>query len=146
MNRTAIKYSKHKSAQVAYGALSLFYGFVFFGFALGGWNAMHPDLFGEFAVSGEVEAWAGLQMSSSVILALGLAVNGRWRWSAALRFFGSFAVALICALLAYSASTAALGMSFAIYCSGFSALGLVVAWWNLVDLRAAMLWGGGDAD
>lgn len=137
----SFKLSRHKSAQIAFSALALFYGFAFFGAAIAGWNAMIPDQFGALAVSGEVEAWAGLQLCASVLLALGLTINGRWRWSPALRMAGAGFITLICGLLAYSASTASEGVSFFVYCSGFCAFGAVVTWWNLVDLRSAMLWG-----
>jgi hypothetical protein len=146
MNGTAFKFSRHKSAQCAFGVLALFYGFAFFGTAIAGWNAMLPQQFGELAVSGEVEAWAGLQLCASVALALGLLVNGRWRWSAALRLFGAGFISLMCCVLSYSAWTAPEGVAFMIYCAGFAIFGGVVAWWNLVDLRAAMLWGAGDAE
>lgn len=146
MNSTAFKLSQHKSAQVAFSALALFYGFAFFGAAIAGWNAMPPQQFGELAVSGEVEAWAGLQLSASVILALGLLINGRWRWSAGLRMLGAGAITLICGILSYSAFTAPEGVAFTIYCAGFAVLGLTVTWWNLVDLRSAMLWGAGNAE
>lgn len=146
MNAFALKYSRHKSAQVAFGLLALFYGFAFFGAAVAGWNAMLPQQFGELAVSGEVEAWAGLQFCASVILALGLMVNGRWRWSAGLRMFGAGIITALCLVLSYSAFTASEGVAFMIYCAGFAGMGGVVTWWNLVDLRAAMLWGSGNAE
>jgi len=145
MNSTAFKFSHHKSAQCTFGALALFYGIGFFFAAIAGWDAMLPQQFGELAVSGEVEAWAGLQFSASMMMALGLLINGRWRWSAALRFAGSAIITLLCCILAYSAWTASEGVAFMIYCAGFALLGAVVAWWNLVDLRAAMLWGADDA-
>lgn len=145
MNATAFKFSRHKSAQIAFGALALYYGFAFFGAAIFGWDAMRPDQLGELAVSGEVEAWAGLQLSASVILALGLLINGRWRWSAGLRMLGTGFITLICAILSYSAATAPAGTAFMIHCAGFSVFGAVVTWWNLVDLRSAMLWGAGNA-
>lgn len=126
---------------MAFSALALFYGFAFFGAAIAGWNAMIPDQFGELAVSGEVEAWAGLQLCSAMLLALGLLINGRWRWSPLLRMIGAGFITLICGLLAYSASTASEGVAFFVYCSGFCAHGALVTWWNLVDLRSAMMWG-----
>jgi len=145
MTGTAFKFSQHKSAQCAFGALALFYGIGFFFAAVSGWDAMLPQQFGELAVSGEVEAWAGLQFSASMMMALGLLINGRWRWSAGLRLAGAAIISLICVILTYSAWTAPEGVAFMIYCAGFALLGSVVAWWNLVDLRAAMLWGADDA-
>ena len=146
MTPTAFKYSRHKSAQAAFGVMALFYGFAFFGAAMAGWNAMLPQQFGELAVSGEVEAWAGLQLSASVILALGLLVNGRWRWSAGLRLFGAGVITAICGILCFSAISAPEGVAFVIYCAGFAMFGAVVTWWNLVDLRSAMMWGAGNAE
>lgn len=142
---TAFKFAQNKSAQIDFGGLSLFYGFAFFGFAIGGWDAMLPQQFGELATSGEVEAWAGLQFTASMMMALGLLINGRWRWSAALRLAGSAVITTLCCILSYSAWTAPEGVAFMIYCAGFALLGARVAWWNLVDLRAAMLWGADDA-
>lgn len=137
----SFKLSRHKSAQSAFSILALFYGFSFFGAAIAGWDAMQPDQFGALAVEGEVEAWAGLQLCASVVLALGLLVNGRWRWSAGLRMVGAGIISALCSVLAYSASTASEGVAFFIYCTGFATFGSVVTWWNLVDLRSAMLWG-----
>lgn len=143
----SFKLSRHKSAQTAFGALALFYGFGFFGAAMAGWDAMMPQQFGELAVSAEVEAWAGMQFCASVMLALGLLVNGRWRWSPALRMVGAGVIAALCAVLSLSAFTAPEGTAFFIFCTGFAVFGGVVAWWNLVDLRSAMMWGaGGDRD
>jgi len=145
MTETAFKLSRHKSTQAAFGLLALFYGFAFFGAAIAGWNAMLPQQFGEISVSGEVEAWAGVQLSASVMLALGLLINGRWRWSAVLRMVGAGFITLICGILSYSAFSAPEGVAFTIYCAGFCGFGAIVTWWNLVDLRSAMLWGARDA-
>lgn len=132
---------RFKPAQWAYAGQALFYGFGFFGLAMAGWNAMFPDMFGNVAVGFEVEAWSGLQLSGAMLLAIGLFINGRWRWSPALRLTGATVCALICSALAASAAGAATGWPVALYCTGFGALGWLVAWWNLVDLRAALFRG-----
>jgi len=144
MTETAFKLARHKGAQAAFVALALFYGFAFFAFAVAGFQAMEPETYGQTAVSGEVEAWAGLQLSGAMMLAIGLLINGRWRWSAALRFSGAAVVACLCGVLSASAMTAPSGWPIALYCAGFGGYGAIVAWWGLVDLRAAMIWGAGN--
>jgi len=144
MTGTAFKLARHKGAQTAFAALALFYGFAFFAFAIAGFQAMASDTYGDAAVAGEVEAWAGLQLSGAMMLTIGLLINGRWRWSAVLRFAGAGTVAALCVVLALSAISAPAGWPIALYCAGFGGYGALVAWWGLVDLRAAMLWGAGD--
>jgi len=141
---TAYKLARHKGVHVAFAILALFYGFAFFALAVSGWNLMLPNQFGDLAVSGEVEAWAGMQLCGSLFMAFGLLINGRWRWSPALRLVGSGIVAALTSVLAYSASTATEGAAFMVYCSGFSALGWFVSFCALVDFRAALFWGGDD--
>jgi len=139
---TAYKLARHKGVHVAFAVLALFYGFAFFALAVSGWNLMLPNQFGDLAVSGEVEAWAGMQLCGSLFMAFGLLINGRW--SPALRLVGSGIVAALTSVLAYSASTASEGAAFMVYCSGFSALGWFVSFCALVDFRAALFWGGDD--
>lgn len=141
---TAYKLARHKGVHVAFAAMALFYGFAFFTLAVVGINLMFPQQFGELAVSGEVEAWAGMQLCGSLFMAFGLLINGRWRWSPALRLVGSVIVAALTSVLAYSASTATEGAAFMVYCSGFSALGWFVSFCALVDFRAALMWGAED--
>ena len=141
---TAYKLARHKGVHVAFAAMALFYGFAFFTLAAVGINLMFPQQFGELAVSGEVEAWAGMQLCGSLFMAFGLLINGRWRWSPALRLVGSVIVAALTSVLAYSASTATEGAAFMVYCSGFSALGWFVSFCALVDFRAALMWGAED--
>jgi len=134
------KLTKHKPAQWAFAALALFYGFAFFVAGISGLQAMAPQDYGDLAVSFEIEAMAGIQLTSAMMLAFGLLFNGRWRWSSALRMVGAVILAALCLMLAWSACGAPNGWPVAIYCGGFAVFGLVVAWWNLVDLRAAILW------
>lgn len=141
---TAYKLARHKGVHVAFTAMALFYGFAFFTLAAVGINLMFPQQFGELAVSGEVEAWAGMQLCGSLFMAFGLLINGRWRWSPALRLVGSVIVAALTSVLAYSASTATEGAAFMVYCSGFSAMGWFVSFCALVDFRAALMWGAED--
>lgn len=141
---TAYKLARHKGIHVAFTALALFYGFAFFALAVSGWNLMYPQQFGDLAVSGEVEAWAGMQLCGSLFMAFGLLINGRWRWSPALRLVGSVIVAALTSVLSYSASTASEGAAFMVYCSGFSTLGWFVSFCALVDFRAALFWGADD--
>jgi len=141
MSKTAFKFARHKGAQVTFSGMALFYGFAFFAAAISGWDAMFPSQFGDTAVKAEVEAWAGAQLGASVILAMGLMINGRWRWSPALRLAGATVISALCWGLAVSAFTAPEGWPVAVYCAGFGGLGAIVAWWNLVDLRAAIFWG-----
>lgn len=139
---TAYKLARHKGVHVAFAILALFYGFAFFALAVSGWNLMLPNQFGDLAVSGEVEAWAGMQLCGSLFMAFGLLINGRW--SPALRLVGSGIVAALTSVLAYSASTASEGAAFMVYCSGFSALGWFVSFCALVDFRSALMWGAED--
>ena len=141
---TAYKLARHKGIHIAFTALALFYGFAFFALAVSGWNLMYTQQFGELAVSGEVEAWAGMQLCGALFMAFGLLINGRWRWSPALRLAGSVIVAALTSVLAYSGSTASEGAAFMVYCSGFSGLGWFVSFCALVDFRAALMWGADD--
>lgn len=141
---TAYKLARHKGVHVAFTAMALFYGFAFFTLAASGVNMMFPDQFGDLAVSGEVEGWDGMQLCGSLFMAFGLLINGRWRWSPALRLVGSVIVAALTSVLAYSASTASEGAAFMVYCGGFSALGWFVSFCALVDFRAALMWGADD--
>lgn len=134
------KLTRWKAAQWAFAGLALFYGFAFFVAGVSGLQAMAPDDYGDVAVSLEIEGMAGVQLTASLMLALGLLFNGRWRWSAALRLAGALILIAMCVLLAVSAAMAPTGWPVAIYCTGFAGFGAVVAWWNLVDLRAAILW------
>ncbi len=134
------KLTRWKPAQWSFALLALFYGFAFFLAGISGLQAMAPDDYGDVAVSLEIEAMAGVQLTASMMLAVGLLFNGRWRWSAALRLAGATMLVGMCAMLSWSAASAPNGWPVAIYCSGFAVFGAVVAWWNLVDLRAAILW------
>ena len=138
------KLTRYKSAQWTFAGLALFYGFAFFIFGVMGMQAMDPGQYGEVAVSLEIEAIAGVQLCGALMMAFGLMFNGRWRWSPGFRLAGSIVVAMICALLAWSAFGAPNGWPMGVLCAGFACLGVIVAWFNLVDLRAAIFWGGGD--
>lgn len=134
------KLTRFRSAQWALAILALYYGSAFFIAGMSGLQAMAPQDYGDLAVSFEIEAMAGVQLSAALMLSFGLLFNGRWRWSAAMRLAGAVALAALCAMLSASALEAANGWPVAIYCSGFAGFGVLVAWWNLVDLRAAIFW------
>lgn len=133
--------ARHKSAQWMAAMMALSVGVSFFVAGVIGMTAMSPDQYGEVAVALEIEAMAGVQMTASLLIVFGLLYNGRWRWSAALRFAGAVAVMLLCIGLAWSALQARDGWPFAVYCTCFGIVCIgPVAWWNLVDLRAALQW------
>jgi len=135
------KLTRYKPAQWAFAGLALFYGFAFFVMGVAGWQAMSPQDYGDLAVSFEIEAMAGIQLCGAMMVALGLLFNGRWRWSPAFRLAGAVVVSALCVMLAYSSFMAPMGWPTGIYCTGFAGFGLLVAWWNAVDLRAAIFWG-----
>lgn len=137
------KLAQSKSAQVAFAVLALFYGAAFLAISgILGMSAVSPADYGETAVSFEIEAMAGMQLSGALLMISGLLINGRWRWSALVRLCGALVVVGLCGLLAWSAGSAPNGWPVAIYCTGFMCFGCVICWWNLVDFRAAILYIG----
>ena len=135
------KYSRYRSAQVMYAVLCLYYGLAFMLAGLAGMTAMEPDDYGTLAVSYEIEAMAGVQLFAATLLMMGIILNGRWKWSPAVRMGSALCLAGLCGFLSYSAFPAPNGWPVGIYCSGFAMAGLIVAWWGLVDLRAVQKWG-----
>ena len=135
------KLTPHKSAQWMYALLALFFGVAFFVLGTAGLQAMSPEDYGELAVSFEIEHMAGVQLCAALMMTFGLLFNGRWRWSAAFRLAGAIVVVALCAMLAWSSAFAPNGWPFATYNIGFAGAGMTIAWWNLVDVRAAIFWG-----
>lgn len=137
------KLAKSKSAQIAFAALAFFYGAAFLAVSgVLGFSAVSPSQYGEAAVGFEIEAMAGMQLSGAMLMITGLIINGRWRWSALARMLGALVIVSLCAILAWSAASAANGWPVAIYCTGFMLYGCIIIWWNLVDFRAALYYIG----
>ena len=134
--------ARYRQYQIAFGGTCLFYGVVFFILGYWGVNAMDPEVYGEVAVSGEIEAWATMQLALSFILCMGIAMNGTWRWSSAARLAGSLGLVALLLVLGVSALGAPNGWPVGVFCLGFAGVqGAPVVWWNLVDLIAAFRWG-----
>ena len=101
------KLAQSKSAQVAFACLALFYGAAFLAVSgVLGMTAVSPADYGETAVSFEIEAMAGMQLSGALMMITGLMINGRWRWSALVRLCGAAVLVGLCALLAWPAASA----------------------------------------
>lgn len=141
------KLGRHRGAQWTFALLALYCGLAFFILGSLGWSAMAPGQYGEMAVSFEIEAMAGVQLCGAMFVCIGLLINGRWRWSAAMRLVGTTIICVLLAGLGYSSAQAPNGWPFTVYLVGFIGFGLIVAWWNLVDLRAAIsFWEAADGE
>ena len=135
------KMARYKQWQIVLTIQALSTSIIFFALGSLGWTAMDPGQYGGIAVSFEIEDMAGLQMCGAAMIACGLMINGRWRWSAALRLVGVLIVMPLLLGLAYSAGMAANGWPVTVYLLVFTATMAPLVWWNLVDVRAAIWWG-----
>lgn len=135
------KMARFKQWQVVLATQALATSIIMFALGSLGWTAMDPAQYGGMAVSFEIEDMAGLQMCGAAMLACGLLINGRWRWSPALRLLGAAIVTPICVMLAFSAAMAPDGWPITVYLAVFASTLSPLLWWNLVDLRAAIWWG-----
>lgn len=136
------KLGRFRQVQLMFAVQALLCASAFFILGTMGLSAMAPGQYGDMAVNFEIEAMAAVQLSAAMLLSIGLLINGRWRWSSALRFAGSLIVATLCLGLGVSSAMAPDGWPFTVYLVIFGGNGLLVAWWNLVDLRSAIFWGG----
>lgn len=141
---TAPKLAQYKQVQWTFAIFATYCGFSFLFLGLMGLSAMAPDQYGQLATSYEIEAMAAVQFTAGLMVCIGLLINGRWRWSPALRLVGSIVIGALCAALGWGSVLAPDGWPFSVYLIGFAAFAAVVAWWNLVDLRAAIFWGAND--
>lgn len=134
------KLATSKSAQWAFALMAFYFGVMFL---MASWvlgmSAVAPTDYGDLATSFEIKAMAGVQMAGAMAVLMGLLINGHWRWSALLRLSGCSVIVALCLMLAASSFMAENGWPVGIYCTGFAGFGLAVAWWNLVDFRAAVL-------
>lgn len=55
-------------------------------------SVMSPDQYGEMAYSIEAEAWATAFMTTSLFYTTFIYINGRWKYSALMRFFAALSL------------------------------------------------------
>jgi hypothetical protein len=139
-----MKLAKYKDYQWTFAIFATYCGAAFLFLGLMGLSAMAPDQYGQLATSYEIEAMAAVQFSAGMMVCIGLLINGRWRWSPALRLVGAIVTGALCGALGAGSYAAPDGWPFTVYLVGFAVFAAVVSWWNLVDLRAAILWGAED--
>ncbi len=130
--------TRFKQWQAFFASLAFFYGITFYLAGSSGIDAMAPGMYGDLAVDRTVEGWALIQLCGSVLLCMGIAVNGRSRWSCIPRLIGAMTLVGLIYVLAASAFTAQDGWPTGLFCFGFASWGLPVIWWNTVDLIGAI--------
>jgi len=128
---------KWKQAQAAYQFPLFMVAVIFWVASQIGVSAMAENVYGELAISIPVKAWAGGLLSASSIYLLGIYINGRWRWSASLRFIGALAHSATFGLFSFSASGTPDGLVVSAFSVVFLWVHLWFAWLNLVDLIGA---------
>jgi len=99
-------------------------------------DVMRAETYGAWVVQFPAEYWAGSLVAASTLFLLGVIINGRWRFSPALRLIGAGWHTVTLSAFAIGAFTAANG-DFVLISSGVFAC--VHAWFaalNICDLRA----------
>ncbi|MDH5796941.1 MAG: hypothetical protein OEZ19_00110 [Paracoccaceae bacterium] len=89
--------------------------------------------YGDAVVQYPAEWWAGSIMLATSAHLLGIIINGRWRWSPALRFCGSLWQVGTLFAFVFGAMTAEYDF-FAIPCGVFAVVYVWFLGWNTVDL------------
>lgn len=102
---------------------------------------MPAEVYGKFATSIPAEYWSGSIMLASVVYLYGIKINGRWRWSPALRLLGAAWHTMTLFAFAASAVTAQYGDFFTLSCVVFGCVHLWFVWLNTCDLVLAVGYG-----
>jgi hypothetical protein len=107
-------------------------------------DAMPVMVYGEMAYQIEAETWALGFMGSSALLAYGVHINGRWRWSPCVRVAALLFMLALFAYLVASAVMAPAGSVVAIF-GGLFFIPMIVGFLktNLRDLRVRWSYGRG---
>lgn len=100
---------------------------------------MRPETYGDIVVTLPAVFWAGSLMLASAMHLLGIIINGRWRWSPALRLGGSIWHSSTLIAFSCGAITAPYGENLAISAGVFAVVHIWFAALNARDLRIA--WG-----
>lgn len=100
---------------------------------------MRPETYGELIVSLPTKFWAGSLMLASALYLLGIIINGRWRWSPALRLGGSLWHSMTLTAFAIGGLTAPYGENLAVSAGVFAGVHVWFTALNARDLRTA--WG-----
>lgn len=99
---------------------------------------MEPNVFGPISTMVDVEAWVGMQMAGSALFAMGVMINGRWRWSPVLRWIAATALAVEFGTFTYSAALAPQGFAVAAYIGCMTLVFLYFSWLALIDSLGAI--------
>ncbi len=135
---------KHGDSQAVVQAAFLLLSILFFIAAkLKDSPVMPAEVYGEWVVSIDAEAWAVSIMLASVVYILGIIVNGNWRWSPLLRLIGAGWHVLTLGAFTVGSGAATYGDSFALGCLVFALVHLFFCYWNASDLWRAIKTGGG---
>ena len=107
-------------------------------------DAMPVMVYGEMAYQIEAETWALGFMGSSALLAYGVHINGRWRWSPCVRVAALLFMLALFAYLVASAVMAPAGSVVAIF-GGLFFIPMIAGFLktNLRDLRVRWSYGRG---
>jgi hypothetical protein len=105
-------------------------------------EAMPSEVYGEMAYQIEAETWALGFMGASALLAYGVHINGRWRWSPTVRVTALMFLLGMFAYLVASAVTAPAGSVVAIF-GGLFFIPMIAGFLktNLRDLRVRWSYG-----
>ena len=105
-------------------------------------EAMPADVYGDLAYQIEAETWSLGFMGASALLAYGVHINGRWRWSPLARITGLGFLLAMFSFLVWSAIHAPAGSVVAIF-GGLFFIPMIAGflWTNIRDLRVRWSYG-----
>ena len=134
---------KHGDSQaVVQGAFLLLAILFFIAAKLKDRPVMPAEVYGDWVVSIDAEAWAASIMLASVVYIVGIVVNGNWRWSPALRVVGALWHVFTLGAFTIGSGAAIYGDNFALGCFVFMLVHGMFVYWNACDLWRAIKAGG----
>lgn len=92
---------------------------------------MSPDVYGEWVTGFQAEYWSIPLLIGALIHIAGVKINGSWRWSPALRVFGSVVISCMLSMFVYGSGTAPLGDPIVAFSSGFAC---IYFWFTLLNI------------
>lgn len=96
---------------------------------------MPAAVYGEWVVSIDAEIWAGSIMLAAGLFLLGIIINGRWKWSPALRLAGATWHVVTLGVFSISAASAQYGDFMTLAAGVFCGVHAWFAALNICDLR-----------
>ncbi|RBO54074.1 hypothetical protein DSD19_06330 [Rhodovulum sp. BSW8] len=135
---------KHGGQQRLMGAVFIGIGLAFI---IGGLastaDVMAPELYGDRITRWPAEAWGAVVAVSAALYRLGIAINGRWRWSPAIRTAGAAAQVSITLAIIVGCWGTPFGLPWALAAAPLCVAWVWCFWLALGDLSRAV-WGYDD--